>query len=123
MKGNGSMQDGQERRMNPKLKELVMEASQALARLDADRLEELSLSCAALNRNLPAADDAEGRKALALDAGEAVADMAVFARVLEATQANLNVMVRLREMRGDRLDYGDRRARGWMPTESSHGHD
>lgn len=117
------MQDGQERRMNPKLKELVMEASQALARLDADRLEELSLSCAALNRNPPVADDAEGRKALALDAEEAVADMAVFARVLEATRANLNVMIRLREMRGGRLEYGDRRTRAWTPTESSHGHD
>ena len=39
---------------NPELKELVAEASRALARLDAARLEELALSCEALNRDLDA---------------------------------------------------------------------
>ena len=41
-------------RFNPELKALVVEASLALARLDADRLEELALSCQALNRDLSA---------------------------------------------------------------------
>ena len=39
------------RRINPELKQLVGEASRALASLDADRLEELALSCQALNRD------------------------------------------------------------------------
>jgi hypothetical protein len=47
--------------------------------------------------------------------------MAVFARVLEATKANLKVMSRLRELRGGRLEYGEAQARGWAGTESGHG--
>ena len=49
--------------------------------------------------------------------------MAVFARVLEATRANLNVMNRLRELREGRLEYGEARQaqRGWRRTESGHG--
>jgi hypothetical protein len=33
--------------------------------------------------------------------------MAVFARVMEATRANLYVMKRLRELRAGRLEYGE----------------
>ena len=33
--------------------------------------------------------------------------MATFARVLDATRANLNVMNRLRELRSGRLEYGE----------------
>jgi hypothetical protein len=118
-------------RGHPKLKELVVEASRALARLDAARLEELALSCQALNRDLEpdlARGDGDGRAALAAEAREAKGDMAVFARVLEATQANLNVMNRLRELRAGRLgrregrlEYGVPKARQWRPTESGHG--
>ena len=46
------MQDSEARPANPELKELVVEASHALARLDAARLEELVLSCQALTRTL-----------------------------------------------------------------------
>jgi hypothetical protein len=53
----------------PKLKELVVEASRALARLDADRLEELALSCQALNRELVRSDPAQQ----ALDADQQTA--------------------------------------------------
>jgi hypothetical protein len=45
-----------------KLKELVVEASRALARLDAGRLEELALSCQALNRELTPANREEPRE-------------------------------------------------------------
>ena len=38
--------------------------------------------------------------------------MAVFARVLDATRANLNVMNRLRELRMGRLEYSERQVRG-----------
>jgi len=111
----------------PKLKELVVEASRALSRLDADRLEELALSCQALNRAL-VHEDAEARKARAVEVRNATGDMAVFARVLEATRANLNVMSRLSELRAGRLEYREGRfASGipqvpeWRRTESGHG--
>jgi hypothetical protein len=116
-----------ERRGYPKLKELVVEASRALARLDADRLEELALSCQALNRDL-ARVDGDALAVLAVESREAAGDMVVFARVLEATRSNLNVMNRLRELRTGRLEYcaghlgyGDPQAQQWRRTESGHG--
>jgi aminopeptidase N len=116
MQGWGARQEHSE------LKQLVVEASRALARLDAERLEELALSCQALNRGL-APVNAEERETLARQAREAASDMAVFARVLEATRANLNVMNRLLELRAGRLEYGEAQARGWAGTESGHGND
>ena len=118
--------------MRPKLKELVVEASRALARLDADRLEEMALSCEALNRDLVlndlAREDAADLVALALECNEAEGDMAIFARVLEATRANLEVMKRLREMRAGQLEYREGHSEygglpvpGWVRTESGHG--
>jgi hypothetical protein len=50
-----------------------------------------------------------------------VGDIAIFARVLEATRANLNVMNRLRDLRAGRLEYGEPQGRGWTRTESGHG--
>lgn len=104
----------------PELNELVREASRALACLDADRLEELALSCQALNRN-PAPENTAERTELARQSKEAVGDMAVFGRVLEATRANLQVMNRLRELRAGRLEYKEPQSRGWTVTESGHG--
>jgi hypothetical protein len=128
------------RRVHPVLKELVVEASQALARLDADRLEELALTCQVLNRDLnrnangdagfnPALASAVERRDLASQAREAVADLAVFGRVLEATRANLQVMCRLRDLRQGRREYGNEQGRGslasieWIGsrTENKHG--
>jgi hypothetical protein len=96
-----ALQEPVENRERMKLKETVAEASRALARLDAGRLEELALSCQALNRDLAEADN----KRLAVEFREAASEMAVFARVLEATRANLQVMNRLRELREGRLEY------------------
>lgn len=91
---------------NLKLKSLAAEASQALAQLDAERLEELALSCEALHRKLALTNaDRETRRAMAEQARDAAADMAILGRVLEATRANLGVMNRLREMRMERLEY------------------
>jgi hypothetical protein len=106
--------------MHPELKEVVAEASRALAQLDAGRLEELALSCQALNRALPMASAAE-KRILRRQAAEAQADMAVLGRVLEATRANLKVMNRLRELRQGRLEYSERQVGGWAKTESDHG--
>jgi len=114
------MQEIRECRVRPALKELVLEASRALVLLDADRLEELALSCQALNRELAAPDMLE-RPALATEAREAVGDMAVFARVLEVTRANLNVMRRLHESHRDRLEYREPQLRAWVRTETGHG--
>jgi hypothetical protein len=106
----------------PDLKSVVIEASQALARLDADRLEELALSCQALNRDTDLRNPGQ-RANLARQAHEAARDMAVFSRVLEATRANLNVMHRLRELREGRLEYRDSaiRAPQWNLTRTAHG--
>ena len=101
----------------PELKSMIAEASRALARLDTGRLEELALSCQALNRRL-IPGDVEERKLLAQQARDAAADMAVFARVLDATRANLHVMNRLRELRTGRLEYSERQVRGSIDAGS-----
>jgi len=110
---------------NPELKELVVEASRALALLDAPRLEELAVSCEALNRNLDSMDVGEKRE-LARQAREAQADMSVLRRVLQVTSANRNVMRRLREMRERRLEYDERMIReaagGGAEAEDADGH-
>jgi hypothetical protein len=95
----------QVRQLNPELKALVVEASLALARLDADRLEELALSCRALNRDL-SAWSREERGETARQSRETAGEMAVFERVLEATRANLEVMSRLRELHEGQREYG-----------------
>ena len=91
-------------RIHPELRELVLEATLALARLDADRLEELALSCQALNRDL-ALIDYEDRASLNRQARNASPEMAVFERVLDATRDNLRVINRVRERQESRLEY------------------
>jgi hypothetical protein len=119
------LQEFGQRGERPKLKELVVEASRALARLDAGRLEEMALSCQALNRDLalgyPGEMNRETRALLRAESKEAVGEMAVFARVLEATRANLHVMNRLRELSEGRLEYGLPHEQHWRRTESGHG--
>lgn len=94
----------------PELKTLVREASQALTRLDRGRLEELAESCRVLTLA-----PVDAREAL-----EAVAEMAVLGRVLEATRANAEVMHRLRALRAERIEYSERQARG-CAAESEYG--
>lgn len=94
----------------PELKQLVREASEALARLDAERLEELAQCCRALNRGLDrglsgAKQELAEHAELARQAREAAGEFAVFTRVLEATRANLDVMARLHAMRQEQLEY------------------
>ncbi len=119
-------------RVKPALRELVVEASRALSRLDADRLEELALTCQVLNRDMHssvALIGAANQRDLAGEARDAVADLAVFGRVLDATRANLHVMCRLRDLRQGRREYGSEQApRALAPinwigpgTENKHG--
>jgi len=125
-KGSGAMKQerpasvGFTRIAHPELKELVWEASHALARLDTRRLEELALCCQALNRGLTPGGLAD-RADIARQAREAAEEMAVFARVMEATRANLAVMKRLQELRAGRLEYGGDQNRHWTGAESSNG--
>ncbi len=117
------MQEMGARRERLELKQLVAEASQALARLDAGRLEELALSCQALNRDLALAG-LDDRALLAREAREAAGEMEIFARVLAVTRGNLQVMNRLRELRGGPLEYSEPSAAadyGWARGENGHG--
>lgn len=107
----------------PQLRELVVEASRALATLDTARLEELALCCQSLNRDLDTADSS-WRAEMAHQSAEARSDMAVFARVLEATQANIAVINRIRVLRAGRaLSYNELEARfpRKAQAENSHG--
>ena len=111
-------------RLHPELRELVVEASLALARLDPDRLEELALSCRALNRDLAVVTDEE-RTAFHRQARAASREMAVFERVLDATRANLAIMSRVRDRRGRHLEYNPPFVTGsdlWGKSERKDGH-
>jgi len=125
------------------LKQLARDASLALAKLDASRLEELALVCASLNQSrtdnegrtenrsrtdasrdllqTQSAADMERRRSLAVQAREAAGEMAIFARVLEVTRSNLHLMSRLRAMREGRLEYSEAQALGWGGAEGRHG--
>jgi len=107
----------------PELRQVVAEASQALSTLDADRLEELALSCQALNRELEPMPESR-RLALAREARAALGDMAVFARILDATEANLRVMKRLRDLRMGEVEYSTEPDSAWREgkRESAYGH-
>jgi hypothetical protein len=113
------MQQTPERRMRPQMKQLVREASRALAALDSERLEELALSCQALNRDASMAEQS-GR---VREAQEAKQDMLVLARVLEATRANIDVMRRLGQIRDGKPEYGPRNCGVWSLTETDRGDD
>ena len=98
----GPTQPPAAQRLHPELRALVLEASRALTRLDAERLEELALTCQALNRDLDFADIVS-RNDLARQARDAQRDLAVFGRVIDATRANLAVVNRIRALRTGRL--------------------
>lgn len=142
------MRGSKEKQDRTELKELVREASAALARLDAERLEELARCCQALNqdrnqdrnhdRNQNQNQDrkqdrktrsgvSDGSKKdaieLARQSREAAGEFVIFTRVLEATRANLEVMMRLRAFQQEQLEYGEQtRARHWARPEASDGH-
>jgi hypothetical protein len=127
-KGSGGMHESQPQGRQPELRAMVVAAARALALLDASRLQELALSCAALNGQMEQVRPAEEgwHSQLAVEAREAHSDMAVFERVLEATRANLNVMRRLRSMRMGELEYnppGAGMVSGAEKAESEDGND
>jgi hypothetical protein len=86
------------------LNQLVGEASRSLVRLDADRLEELALSCQAFQRSLSTVQgDAPAMTSQA--ALEVRRHMATFGRVLEVTHGNLDVSRQIRNFEAGLLEY------------------
>ena len=112
------MQHTTDGRGTPALKNMVMEASQALARLDAARLEELAASCHMLQDRLAARP--AGR--LAQEASEAARQMVPLGRVLDATRANLRVLQHLQRLRAGVTGYTHGAGQRWTDTESPNGH-
>ena len=84
----------------------MLEASRALANIDAERLEELALSCQALNREQKKSGAAV-RARIACEAFDSRQELALLGSVLEATQANLRVLRHLRAMRAGLAGYAD----------------
>lgn len=103
----------------PGLKNILGEASRALAHLDAETLEEMAAYCAALIQDDETSGSVESR--LDSECKEAWKEFAIFVRVLESTKANLNVMRRLRQMRASRLEYGPSLGRGDLSAGGYHG--
>ena len=101
---------------------LIVEAAGALARLEADRLEGMALSCEALSGGLIPAACARN-EAIALDASDLLHEMKVFAQILEATRANMNVILGLSESRSITIEYGCGSKKNWMVMETRNGHD
>jgi hypothetical protein len=72
------------------------------------------------NSGAPPIDAAE-RTRLAAEAREARRDMVLFARVLDATRANVRVLERLRELRSGRVEYSAWRDPHWPSMNISPG--
>jgi hypothetical protein len=104
------------------LREIVQQATAALVRMDAERLEELARCCIDLHCQLVRRTDLNSTgsgNALTEIAG-AVQDLEVLKRVLGATRDNLKVFTRLRLIQFQRLremgSYG-KVTGGWGYTE------
>jgi hypothetical protein len=102
-------------------KSLIVEAAGALARLDADRLEEMALSCEALNRR-PVPAGSSWSEAATPVLNDLRREIAILARVLEATRVNMNVLRRLGRSRLTAIEYGCGQEKDSMVGEIRNGH-
>ena len=92
----------QELRPGVALREIVRQATEALIRMDAERLEELARCCSDLNRDLHRdlqGSDSDTAIEAAADMQASAHDLRVLERVLFETRANLTVFTRLHVMR------------------------
>jgi len=78
------------------LKEIVQQATAALVSMDAERLEELALCCADLNRG---SEESGLREEAAIGLQGAGSDLELLKRILHETRANLSVLTRLHTIR------------------------
>jgi hypothetical protein len=111
------------RRRTIEIRAIVVEASQALARLDANRLEELAIACRVLNQKMPNEDpgSSSGGVDFAAQSSQIAEDLRGFRKVLDASRANLSVLRRQRHVRDGKFEYSEAQARGWVPPEQVHG--
>ncbi len=100
---------------------MLVEASQALARLDADRLEEIAHCCEALvsNLDLPARQGCAPR----FSSGEDGRAVLRFKRVINATRANRTILRSLCGGTSAPLEYGPLPVGVGSTVESQHGDD
>jgi len=101
---------GQQGSVRPKMRDVLLEASRALANIDADRLEELALSCHALNREQKRSGAAACAR-VTCEALDSRQELTLLGSILEATQANLRVLRHLRAMHAGIATYADRTGR------------
>ena len=94
---------------------LAMEAVDALARMDADRLEDLARRCRAL--------DAGPERATVAGFANLGRDLAALMRILEATRGNAGLLQRLRGLGSSEVEYRCEPDDGWYGTRSGNGHD
>jgi hypothetical protein len=121
--------------LHPVLRSIVVEATEALARLDADRLEELVLSCQKLSREFsPHTETYDAASTAALLAtgilptqlnkyhspsANSSPEMAVFGRLLALTRENISILTRVRLRKSSPLGYSDCHAgKSWLGYES-----
>jgi len=102
------------------IEEIVLEASKALTNWDADRLEELALSCEALNSDLMLLTPA-GRAALAVEAQRAHRHLAVLKRSVHFTHENLKILKNLTAAHDEQLEYSPGPLGDWAARECEHG--
>ena len=79
-----------------RLREVMQQATAALISMDAERLEELALCCADLNREIEETGSAAETLLVLREAAE---DVGLLGRVLYETRANLTVLSRLHAIR------------------------
>jgi hypothetical protein len=99
------------------LRRTLVEAALALAKLDADRLEEMALSCDALieSKEIPKVP------ASRIVAGNAAREFSVLGRVLDSTSTNLRILRELRHGKAQQLEYSPQPVCFDLMTESEDG--
>ncbi len=100
------------------LKNVAIEASQALASLDAERLEALVVSLTRADRNGRSLSE---ELTTVEEAVAAVGSMSLLAKMLEATRANLRVIEQAADMTNGSAGYGPGAASRWNAMERAHG--
>ncbi len=108
-------------KLRQKMRELALETTQALVKLDAERLETLADSCRVFERSLGAQDSREREELVCQAADAAGEEIGLLARVLQATRENMRVMLRAAEEPEGAGWYGPGVALNWQSMENKHG--
>jgi hypothetical protein len=109
-----------ERIQNPDLRGILNETFQALERFEADRLQEIALTCEELMGERRSHNRTR-RNQISIDDRRGGHEMGLFKRLLEQTHANLTFLYGLSTMRGARLEYGRVPAKMCSTAEAEYG--